>query len=92
MVEHYLETKNRFILLRRWNEDISTLWCEQYFADVDIFKLTEGKYNCISIYRKTVYMSIFDSETMKTKRGEKIRVCYGTVNRATYVFSLFFRC
>ena len=30
-VEHYLETGKRFILLRRWREDISNLWIEQYF-------------------------------------------------------------
>lgn len=39
-VEHYLNTGNRFILLRRWREDISSLWIEQYFADVDVVKLT----------------------------------------------------
>lgn len=72
MILHYLETKNRFILLRRWQEDISSLWCEQYFADVDIYKITKGKYNCISIYRKTVYFANYVSETGKTEKGEKI--------------------
>lgn len=84
-VEHYLETKNRFILLRRWKEDISNLWIEQYFADVDVMKLTNGKYNCISCYRKALYFSNYDVETGKTKRFEKIRLRYGIVNRTTYV-------
>ena len=71
-VEHYLETGKRFILLRRWKEDISNLWIEQYFADVDVAKLTNNRYNCISQYRKVLYFSIYDVNTGKTKRFEKI--------------------
>lgn len=71
-VEHYLKTGNRFILLRRWKEDISNLWIEQYFADVDVAKLTNNKYNCISQYRKVLYFSIYDVNTGKTQRIEKI--------------------
>lgn len=71
-VEHYLKTGNRFILLRRWREDISNLWIEQYFADVDVAKLTNNKYNCISQYRKVLYFSVYDVESGKTKRYDKI--------------------
>lgn len=71
-IEHYLNTGKRFILLRRWREDISNLWIEQYFADVDVEKLTNNKYNCITQYRKVLYFSIYDKETGKTKRIEKI--------------------
>lgn len=84
-VEHFLETGNRFILLRRWKEDISNLWIEQYFADVDVMKLTNGKYNCISCYRKALYFSNYDVETGKTKRFEKIRLCNGIINRTAHV-------
>lgn len=71
-VEHYLKTGKRFILLRRWREDISNLWIEQYFADVDVYKLTNGKYNCITQYRKVIYLSNYDIENSKVSRGEKI--------------------
>ena len=71
-VEHYLESGNRFILLRRWKEDISSLWIEQYFADVDVSKLTNNKYNCISHFRKVLYFANYDVDTGKTVRGEKI--------------------
>lgn len=71
-VEHYIKTGRRFILLRRWREDISNLWIEQYFADVDVAKLTNNKYNCISQYRKVLYFSIYDENTGKTQRIEKI--------------------
>ena len=70
-IKKYLETGRRFILLRRWKEDITNSWIEQYFADVDIESLTENKYNCISCYRKTLYLANVD-EFNKVKRGEKI--------------------
>lgn len=70
-IKKYLQTGRRFILLRRWKEDISNSWIEQYFADVDIESLTENKYNCISCYRKTLYLATVD-EFNKVKRGEKI--------------------
>lgn len=70
-VLHYLETGKKFILLRRWKEDISTAWIEKYFSDVDVEKLTKGKYNSITTYRKDIYFSKID-ENLKVKRGEKI--------------------
>lgn len=82
----------RFILLRRWQEDISNLWIEQYFQDVDVAKITDNKYNCITQYRKVLYFSNYSAETNKTTRGEKIRLCHGIIDRATHVRSFFFRC
>ena len=71
-IYNYLNTGNRFILLRRWKEDITNLWIEQYFADVDVEKITDKKYNCITCYRKVLYFSIYDVNTGKTQRIEKI--------------------
>lgn len=71
-VEKYLKTGRRFILMRRWKEEITSEKIEQYFQDVDVEKLTNGKYNCITLYRKLLYLSVYDSETGKTKRYEKI--------------------
>lgn len=68
----YLETGKRFILMRRYREEITNQAIIQYFADVDVEGITKGKYNCISTYRKQIYLSHYDSETMKTTRGEKI--------------------
>ena len=65
----YLETGKRFILLRRYREDITTSSIEQYFQDVDVERLTKGKYNCITVYRKQIFLSNFNSETFKTTRG-----------------------
>ena len=71
-VEKYIKTGKRFILLRRWKDEISTEKVEHYFADVDVSKLTDGEYNCITVYRKTLYFSNYDVEKAKTIRGEKI--------------------
>lgn len=71
-VEKYLKTGKRFILMRRWKDEIQTSNIEQYFQDVDVAKLTNDKYNCITVYRKRLYLSNYDNELNKTKRGEHI--------------------
>ena len=71
-VEKYLNTGRRFILMRRWKEEITTEKIEQYFQDVDVHKLTHGKYNCITMYKKQLFLSHYDVETGKTTRGDKI--------------------
>lgn len=71
-VEKYLKTGKRFILMRRLREEIQSDKIEQYFQDVDVSKLTNNKYNCIILYRKSLFLSNYDNETGKTKRFEKI--------------------
>lgn len=71
-VEKYLKTGRRFILMRRWKEEITSEKIEQYFQDVDVQKLTNGKYNCITLYRKCLYLSIYNNETGKVTRHDKI--------------------
>lgn len=71
-VEKYLKTGKRFILVRRWREEVMTEKIEQYFKDVDVMKLTDNQYNCITCYAKKIYLSYFNNETRKLKRGEHI--------------------
>ena len=80
-VEKYLKTGRRFILMRRLREEITTEKIEQYFSDVDVEKLTNGKYNCITVYRKVLYLGNYDIETGKTTKNEKIRLCCSIVYR-----------
>lgn len=68
----YLETGKRFILLRRFREEITSTGIEQYFQDVDVERLTKGKYDCIIQYRKQIYLAKYNIEKMKAIRGEKI--------------------
>ena len=70
--EECIKKHRRFIYLRRWKEEISTEKVEQYFADIDVMTLTNGKYNCITMYRKRLYLSYYDFDSNTTKRGELI--------------------
>lgn len=69
-VEKFIKTKKRFILMRRWKDEIQTSQIEQYFQDVDVEKLTNGVFNCISMYRRRLYLSYYDSILNKVKRGD----------------------
>lgn len=90
-IEKYLKTGKRFILLRRWAEDIKNDWIERYFSDVDVKRLTKNKYNSITAYRKTLYLSNITEEG-KVKRGEKIRLCNVPIYRTTLFWCKLFRC
>lgn len=71
-VVKYVQTGRRFILLRRLKEEIKAEKIERYFNDVDVVTITNGRYNCITLYRNELFLSNYDIETCKTKRGEKI--------------------
>ena len=68
----FIENKEKFILIRRLREEITTEKIERYFADIDVSKLTNGEYNIIVYFRKELYLANYDIETNKTIRGEKI--------------------
>lgn len=72
ILERNIKAGSRFILMRRWKEEITTEKIEKYFADVDVASLTDGKYNCITMYKKTLYLSLYDFEEARAKRGEII--------------------
>lgn len=72
IVEENIKAGSRFVLMRRWREDISSDWVEKYFDDVDIVGLTNGKYNCISLYKKKIYLSFYNTEDGTMKRGDVI--------------------
>ena len=72
IIKDVIKKGSRFILMRRWKEEITTEKIERYFADVDISKLTDGKYNCIDYYRKVLYLAVYNNETGKTSRFDKI--------------------
>ena len=72
IIERNIKKGTRFILMRRWKEEITTEKIEKYFADVNVLKLTNEEYNCITMYRKTLYLSKYNYETGKTTRHEII--------------------
>ena len=70
-VKKYLKTGRRFILLRRWKDEITNEKVRNYFKDVDVDGLTDGKYNYIDCYLKKIYLANID-ENLKVTRGELI--------------------
>ena len=72
IIKEAQEKGNRFILMRRFKEDINAAWIESYFSDVDIESLTDGEYNMITMYRRELYLTFYDVEHHKSKRGAKI--------------------
>lgn len=72
VIKKAFDKGSRFMLIRRLGEEIKPAQIEQYFQDVDVVKLTDGKYNCISVYRRIIYLSNYNIEEAKMKRGEKI--------------------
>ena len=77
--------KNRrlFIYLRRYKEDIADYLTEQYFQDLDVTGITDGKYNTISVYRKGIYVANLDEEG-NLSRGEKIGDVRALANAERY--------
>ena len=71
-IESAIENRKRFVYLRRFVKETSTEKVERYFADIDVARITNNKYNCITVYRKELFLSFFDINTGKTSRGEKI--------------------
>ena len=72
VIKNSLESGYRFILMRRLKEELTPAYIEQYFQDVDVAGLTDGEYNCITTYRKQIFLGRYDHETGKTERGKKI--------------------
>lgn len=72
IIKTLVKAKRRFILMRRWREEISPYLIEKYFDDVDIEKLTDGKYNSISVWRSQIYLANYDIESNKMIKGEVI--------------------
>lgn len=84
VVEGVTERK-RFMLIRRWKEEIKPEKIEQYFLDVDIYKLTEGKYNCLSLYKGKIWLSNYNPEEKpQLKRGDYIGYVVALSTEQTY--------
>ena len=72
MIDHYLETNNRFTLTRRWETDMSNTWISQYFNDIDVASKTKNKYSAIVPYKQCIYFGNFDEKKGRIKPIEKI--------------------
>lgn len=88
-VEKYVKTGKRFILLRRFKEEIKSSEIEQYFEDVDVAKITDNKYNCIVLFKSRLFFAVYDPETGKNKRYEKIGYVRALSTEQNYAGSSF---
>ena len=68
--------EEQFIYLRRFELDCKDSLCVSYFADLPIYEMTNGKYDCIDVYRKGVYLANIDHETGKISNRFKIGYCH----------------
>lgn len=75
MLEKYIKTGRRFILMRRWEIDLKNNWVESYFSNIDIQKLTDNKYNTVVKFKNEIFFAnniLDEHNSVKTKKGEKI--------------------
>ena len=63
----YKDKDKKFILLRRWQVDVKGSLTEQYFSDTPVEIITDGEYNCLTVYRGCVYFSKCDDEDKITR-------------------------
>ena len=64
--------RDRFILMRRWKEEVSTEKVEQYLADIDIASLTNNEYNTFTVYKKRIYLAKYNNEDGTLVKGDYI--------------------
>lgn len=76
------------IYLRRYDLDIKDSLCVGYFGDCPVESMTDGKYTCIDVYRKGIYLSNID-ENGKIKHGRRIGYCH-SLSGAEHYKSLAF--
>lgn len=67
----YINEGFRFGLIRRNESELKNGKIEEYFKDVDFKTISKGKYDGISLYKGRLYMTTFDSETLKSKRSNE---------------------
>ena len=88
-VEAYLnspeDNRDRFMLIRRQKEDIKPEKIEQYFQDVNIYELTNGDYNCITLYKGKLWLSNYNPEGKpQIKRGDYMGYVVALSTEQTY--------
>lgn len=76
------ENGKRFVLLRRWREDIKVKAIIRYFDDMPIKKMTNGKYDGITAYGGNIYFYVTDLDSGKQVKIEPEIGIYCSLNEA----------
>lgn len=72
LTKDVLEGDRCFMLVRRFEKEITTEKIERYFDDVNFEMLTDGKYDCVVYYRREIFLGKYNYETFKKEKGPKI--------------------
>lgn len=67
-----LNGEKRFMLVRRFEKEITTEKIERYFDDVNIEMLTDGKWDTVVYWRREIFLGKYNYETFKKEKGPKI--------------------
>ena len=62
----------RTFLLRRWPDDIKQNKAQKYFDDIDVNKMTHGKWDSIVAWQGDFYLERINEETGKRERSEVV--------------------
>lgn len=73
LINAYKTGKCSFALIRRYQEDIKADYIEHYFSDNerhdgcrgDILELSKGEYDCITVYKNTIYFGVTENGKKK---------------------------
>ena len=74
MLEYYMKTGKRFVLLRRYSEEIDKTHTELYFNDIvskELDTITKGKYNGVECIANKIYFVAYN-ENGKAEKKEHI--------------------
>ena len=74
-LENAYKNNMKFIYLRRWKEDVRQKAVTSYFEDMNIEKITNKEYNCITTYNGSMYFAKKDSEDKVVSKKEIGRYC-----------------
>lgn len=96
IIKNYMEKGEEFAYIRRYKEDCRQYMIEEYFSDIirdrkgeeHLKKWTKGKYNYISTWQQSIYLSNID-DSGKVTRGERLGRMFA-VSWATHYKSLSF--
>jgi len=68
--------ESQLIYLRRFESDCKDSFCVSYFADLPVYAMTGGEFDCIDVFRKGIYLANIDQETGKITNRFKIGYCH----------------
>ena len=70
-LKHAFKNHRKFVYLRRWEKDIKQDYVTDYFGDMPVLDITEGKYCGVMAYHGYIYFYNLDDDGNPVK-GEKI--------------------